>query len=115
MTEYYLAWWNVQNLFDVEDCPTRPEWLQRRLRRELKGWTQEVLDQKLDQLAWVINQMNDDAGPDLIGMCEVENDNVLRQLVERMAKPGRDYRMGSITTCPTTGGSISASCTTPTS
>ena len=26
MTEYFIAWWNVENLFDVENSTTRPEY-----------------------------------------------------------------------------------------
>ena len=32
MVNYYVAWWNLENLFDVEDSAQRPEWLQRQLR-----------------------------------------------------------------------------------
>ena len=88
---HYFAWWNVENLFDVEDSPARPEWLQSRLRAELRGWTAEVLAKKISQLAWVIRQINDGRGPDLLGMCEVENDRVLWQLVEALDLPERDY------------------------
>ena len=28
MPSYYVAFWNVENLFDVDGSPLRPEWLQ---------------------------------------------------------------------------------------
>ena len=30
---YYVAWWNLENLFDEEDSPRRTEKLQRAIRR----------------------------------------------------------------------------------
>lgn len=32
--DYYIAWWNVENLFDVNNTPDRPEYLQNRLAKE---------------------------------------------------------------------------------
>ena len=91
MKAYYLAWWNVENLFDVENCPDRPDFLQSRLRGELAGWDEAVLDQKLNQLAHIILKMNGSAGPDLIGLCEVENPAVLNKLIGKLAPAGRRY------------------------
>lgn len=89
--EYFFAWWNLENLFDLEDSAERPEWLQNRLRSELAGWNADVLDTKLEQLAGVIRQLNDNRGPDLLGVCEVENRGVLEKLLARLDLPGRDY------------------------
>ncbi len=93
MREYYLAWWNVENLFSVEDDPNRPVWLQKQLAAELKGWDQTTLDAKIAQLAKIIMQMNGGAGPDILGVCEVENEAVLNQLVAALAPLGRRYRV----------------------
>lgn len=87
---YFLAWWNLENLFDIESAPYRPDWLQEKLQEELEGWTQEVLNQKLSQLASVISAMNGGDGPDLLGVCEVENKRVLEDLVDRI-ETGRSY------------------------
>lgn len=91
MTDYYIAWWNVENLFDTSTSTTRPDWLQKKLNAELKGWTAAVLDQKCKQLARVINAMNDGAGADILGVCEVESKAVLDKLVASLNLPGRDY------------------------
>jgi len=93
MQEYYLSWWNLENLFDTFDSPTRPAWLQKTLKNELKGWDQSVLEQKIGQLAKIIKQMNDGAGPDMLGVCEVENKHVLDLLVSSLASLGRNYRV----------------------
>lgn len=91
--EFYIAWWNVENLFDVNNSPDRPEWLQKALKSELKGWTAAVLDSKLKQLAHVITAMNDGKGPDMLGVCEVENAAVLEKLLAKLHKalPDRSY------------------------
>jgi endonuclease/exonuclease/phosphatase family metal-dependent hydrolase len=86
MAEYYFTWWNVENLFDIEDSPDRSDKLKRTLKNELKGWNAVILDKKLNQLASVINQLNGGKGPDIIGLCEVENKNVLKMLVSKFNK-----------------------------
>jgi endonuclease/exonuclease/phosphatase family metal-dependent hydrolase len=91
MPSYYVAFWNLENLFDVDGSPQRPEWLQRALARELAGWNGEVLDLKISQLARIIRQMNGGAGPDVLGVCEIENEHVLRLLIEALALTTRDY------------------------
>jgi endonuclease/exonuclease/phosphatase family metal-dependent hydrolase len=84
MAEHFLAWWNVENLFDCEGYAGRSEKLARTLRGELAGWTQQLLDKKLDQLASVINRMNAGNGPDIMGLCEAESRHVLEQLAGRL-------------------------------
>jgi predicted extracellular nuclease len=89
--EYYFAWWNLENLFDLHDSANRPAWLQRKLNSELIGWNADVLNSKLDQLARVIKRLNDDNGPDLLGVCEVENKTVLEKLLAKIDTPNRKY------------------------
>lgn len=93
MKTHYIAFWNVENLFDTEDSADRPEWLQKNLAKELKGWDGEVLDRKVSQLSLIIRQMNKGAGPDLLGLCEVENRRVLEKLVQNLAPLGRHYEI----------------------
>lgn len=91
MPKHCIAWWNVENLFDVQNSPHRPAWLQSRLNSELAGWTEPILNQKIAQLASVISAMNDGLGPDIIGLCEVENKQVLQRLVDALSPLGRNY------------------------
>jgi hypothetical protein len=90
---YYVAWWNLENLFDEENSPRRTEKLQRTIGADLVGWTPARRDKKISQLASVIAQMNSGAGPDLLGVCEVENRFVLDLLVATVNTPlpGRNY------------------------
>lgn len=93
MPDHHIAFWNLENLFDISTSPDRPDWLQKSLKRELTGWTKPVLTKKISQLAKVISQMNDGAGPDILGVCEVENEPVLDQLVAKLAPLGRAYKI----------------------
>ena len=93
MSHYTIAFWNVENLFDVENSPHRPAWLQRHLAQELKGWNETVLTRKISQLAHLIQQLNNGLGPDVLGVCEIENRPVLERLVKALPVAGRDYQI----------------------
>ena len=81
---YYAAWWNVENLFDLENSGERTEKLQRTLANELRDWDETLLSKKVVQLARIVNKMNEEKGPDLLGICEVENRSVLDRLKEKI-------------------------------
>ncbi len=91
--DYFIAFWNVENLFDVKDSPQRSEKLKRVLKNELADWTAQVLERKLDQLASIIKKMNGNNGPDLLGVCEVENAFVLEMLADKISRDGRTYKI----------------------
>ena len=93
MPEYFIAWWNLENLFDTFDSPTRPDWLQRQLARELVGWDETVVDLKIGQLAAIITQMNHGHGPDILGVCEIESQGVFEKLRDALAPLGRNYAL----------------------
>jgi exonuclease III len=86
MPTIHVSWWNLENCFDVENAPDRSDKLQRTLKSELKGWDAQVLDKKLANLSSIINQMNGNTGPDLLGVCEVESRHVLEMLVARLQR-----------------------------
>lgn len=90
MAEIKVAFWNIQNLFDTKASPIAAD-LEF---TPSEGWTTDVLKAKLTNLASIINQMHDGNGPDLLGLCEVENRKVVEDLI---AKTGRDdYRLAHI-------------------
>lgn len=93
MNEYYIAWWNLENLFDVYNSRQRPDWLRKALKKELEGWTEGILELKIRQLGSIIKKMCGGNGPDLLGVCEVENKPVLNQLVAELSDLGRDYQV----------------------
>ena len=90
MSEYYVAWWNLENLFDLETA-LRSDKLKRTIQKELKGWDQNILNNKLSQLSKIILQMNEQKGPDILGVCEVESKSVLKKLVDKINTPQRKY------------------------
>jgi hypothetical protein len=90
-TQYQIFFWNLENLFDIENSPRRSEKLQRAIGKDLQGWSQELLDNKVGRLASIIRRMNNDRGPDILGACEIENKFVLDLLVQALAPLGRNY------------------------
>lgn len=87
-----VASWNVENLFDTEDDPS-VELDEDFTPESPKKWTKERLDVKLDNLAKTISKMNDGHGPDVLGLCEVENRKVVEMLVAKLAPLGRKYEI----------------------
>jgi hypothetical protein len=92
-TKYHFAFWNLENLFDIEDSPRREDKVARALGSSIKGWTQALLDRKISQQASIIRQMNAGHGPDLLGICEVENLYVVDLLVQGLGALGRNYQI----------------------
>src|SRR5262249_6155431 len=74
--EFYVASWNLENLFDTEDDP-KVEGDEEFTPDGPKKWTPERLEIKLNNLASIIRKMNDGKGPDVLGVCEVENRKVV--------------------------------------
>lgn len=88
--EYYIGFWNLENLFDTEQAK-RPAWLQKHLKQELLGWSEAILEEKLSRLAVGINSLNAGQGPDILGVCEVENAAVLKRLAGKLEGGSRRY------------------------
>lgn len=93
MPNINVAWWNLENLFDRAGHPARDPDLADEIASELVGWTTAIRNRKLNQLASVIELMFDGTGPDLLGVCEVENDTVLQLLVDQVKLTGRNYQI----------------------
>jgi hypothetical protein len=77
------AFYNVENLFDfhldgTEYDEYKPGWF---------GWTEEVQKKKLRSTAQVIAAL----GADIVGLCEVENQNALRELQGELDRMGATY------------------------
>ncbi|MCD4772441.1 MAG: endonuclease/exonuclease/phosphatase family protein, partial [Bacteroidales bacterium] len=93
MTQHYISWWNLENLFDIENSTDRPERLAKSIKNELKGWDESVLEKKLTNLSWVIKQINNGKGPDILGVCEVENKAVIEKLLLKLNPLNRNYKI----------------------
>jgi predicted extracellular nuclease len=70
---HFIAFWNLENLFAPEGCPGREPKIARATRSDLEGWSKVLFNRKIDQLVSIIRQMNDGNGPDILGVCQVEN------------------------------------------
>ncbi len=83
----YVAQWNIENLFDAVDDPEKDD--SEFLPESQKFWTDGKVEVKLNNLAKVINFMNDGKGPDIISFEEIENFNMLKRLAYKLKD--RDY------------------------
>lgn len=71
-----VAFYNVENLFDTIDDPNKPD--EEFTPNGKKKWTPERYQKKLAKLSQVIETMD---YPAFVGVCEVENEQVLRDLI----------------------------------
>jgi predicted extracellular nuclease len=76
---FYAAFWNVENLFDTVDQPENDD--SEFLPGSEKQWDQEKFRRKIINLSSVIMSMNSGKGPDMLGLCEVENKAAVESLV----------------------------------
>lgn len=87
-----IAFYNLENLFDTIDSPIEGdfEWTPG----GEKIWNTERYNLKLDNLAFVISNLDgnaDEFGPDILGVCEVENRSVLEDLIKHEVVKKSDY------------------------
>lgn len=75
----FVASWNLENLFDTIDDPQKND--ESFLPDGDMEWTNDRLHKKMYNLSRVIRMMNNGNGPDIMGVCEVENQQVLEQMV----------------------------------
>lgn len=73
MAQYSIAFWNLENLFAPEGFPGREPWIAEVMAADLRGWTAALFARKVSQLATIIASLNGGDGPDVLGVCEVEN------------------------------------------
>ena len=80
-----VGFWNVENLFDLEDDPTTRD--EEFALGGRKNVTQDIYDLKLKNCSFVLADLN----ADVLGLCEVENYFVLDELNNAYAD--RDYKI----------------------
>lgn len=82
-----FAFYNLENLFDTEDDPFNSgddEFTPGGANQ----FTEERLERKMANIARAIRAMNEYRGPDLLGVCEVENRRVLEILTQEYLPNG---------------------------
>lgn len=87
-----VAFYNVENLFDYEDDPLTfdEDWTPEGKNH----WTQELYEAKLANMAKVISEIGADlagTSPAIVGVCEVENRQVLEDLLNQPHLVDKDY------------------------
>lgn len=86
-----FAFYNLENLWDPADDPSNPGDDEFTPQGPMK-WTRERYEKKLASLARAIRGIAGNQGPDIIGLCELENAAVLERLVEEFLPKG-EYRI----------------------
>lgn len=82
--------WNVENLFDTRHDTLKNDY--EFLPDALRHWNYSRYKKKLANIARVITAVGGWAPPALVGLCEVENDNVMRDLVRYSPLKEHGYR-----------------------
>lgn len=90
--EFTIASWNCENLFDTEDDP-KVQGDEDYTPDAAKKWTKDRLETKLDNLSSVIKKLNGGKGPDVLGVCEVENRKVVEMLRDKLKSLARKYEI----------------------
>ena len=82
MPDIKVAFWNLENLFDTtaSSIATDLEFT------PAEGWTDAVMQAKIQNLAEVIKLLHGGAGPDLLGVCEIENVAVAELLLAAIGR-----------------------------
>jgi len=72
--------YNVENLFDTKDDSLTND--SEYLPGGMRGWSYKRYEQKLSHIAQVVTAIGGWVPPAIIGLCEIENDNCLKSLVQ---------------------------------
>ena len=90
---FSLVEYNVENIFDTRHDEGKDD--TEFLPDATRHWTQKRYWKKLSQISKAILSTVDDGIPDLVALCEVENDQVLHDLTKRslLRNAGYEYVM----------------------
>ena len=91
--EFFLVFYNVENLFDTIDNPDTKD--EEFLPLSEKKWDSYRYNYKLNQLEKVFNKIiekeNEKNIPDIIGLCEIENKLVIEDLLKTSVFKNHNY------------------------
>jgi hypothetical protein len=88
---YTVMFYNVENLFDTIDSPSKFD--EEFLPDSPKEWNTERYFKKIEDLSRVIYSVDSLKLPVLIGVCEVENDIVLNDLISQPLLKNTNYQI----------------------
>ncbi|MCA9051009.1 MAG: hypothetical protein KDA89_19875 [Planctomycetaceae bacterium] len=95
--KFTVAFWNLQNLFDIDGSALATEMEYT----PVNGWNRRALELRMTQIADVVRSMFSGVGPDLLGLCGVENDRLAGILMEAIGRS--DYRLAMTDSVPADG------------
>ena len=84
-----VMFYNVENLFDTFDDPEKND--EEFLPTGDKKWTFERYQKKLNNISKVVAAVGEWELPELIGLCEIENQKVLEDLTQNTALSKANY------------------------
>ena len=87
---FRVMFWNVENLFDTQDDPQKND--NEFLPGAARHWTYTRYRDKLTKVAKTLVAAGQECVPDLVGLCEVENDSCLYDLTHRSPLREAGYR-----------------------
>ncbi|MDX5348683.1 MAG: endonuclease/exonuclease/phosphatase family protein [Hymenobacteraceae bacterium] len=87
--QHTIAFYNLENLFDTTDDPAIQD--EEYLPESELEWDNLKYNAKLLNLSSVIEKLGDENGPELLGVCEVENKKVLEDLAATPALYNHQY------------------------
>jgi len=89
---YTVAFYNLENLFDTKDDPNILD--EDFLPDSEKGWTKKRYQKKINHLGTTISNIGfskSRKAPTLVGVAEVENKKVLKDLIETKHLKNKGY------------------------
>ena len=89
-----IAFYNVENLFDTINDPNTYD--DDRTPKGKDLWTSRRYHQKIENIAKVLSEIGVEttgASPDIIGLCEIENKQVLKDLVNHPNLADKNYKI----------------------
>ena len=86
---FLIVNYNVENLFDTINDPDKYD--EAFTPEGKKNWTSKRYNDKLQKLAYVIQQIDEEKMPDVVGLVEIENQTVLEDLVSQKELSKANY------------------------
>lgn len=91
-TSFQIAFYNVENLFDTINDPLIND--EEYLPSGKKQWNSKKYNEKLTHLSAVLDSLKPGStAPEIIGLCEIENKNVLIDLVAQKNLISNNYQI----------------------
>lgn len=87
---FRVMFYNTENFFDCEHDTLKNDY--EFLPESMHAWTYSRFKQKASHIARVIATVGEGEPPALVGLCEIENDHVMKQLVDYSPLKELGYR-----------------------